>query len=36
MLTRIVTATALIAGTLAAQNIAGRWTGVADTTDEAG
>ena len=31
---RLVIAAALFCGTLSAQEIAGRWTGVADTTDE--
>jgi hypothetical protein len=35
-ITRFIAITFLISGMLAAQDIVGRWVGVADTTDEAG
>jgi hypothetical protein len=35
-ITRVIAITVLISGVLTAQDIVGRWVGVADTTDEAG
>ena len=36
LLTRAIALACLLAGALGAQDVVGRWTGVADTTDEAG
>jgi len=35
-LTRLITIACWVTGALAAQDVVGRWSGVADTTDEAG